>query len=97
MKWPSPSGRGHRRRRRPSARLPVTGTVVTLTWSAADAASIVVVARLSPAGPVLATLPSAGTGIAIPGVPPGSYYVSVVAVRDGVVGAESNVVRVDVR
>ncbi len=75
----------------------VSGAVVTLSWSAAgDATSYLLLARLSPGGPVLATLPLHGLQIVIPGVPPGTYYVSVVAQRDGVNGPESNLVRIDV-
>jgi hypothetical protein len=76
----------------------VEGPTVSLSWSAAgDATSYYLVAGLSPTGPLLATIRVSGTHLTVPGVPAGTYYVAVVGVRDGVTGAASNVVRVDVR
>lgn len=76
----------------------IAGSAVTLTWSAAaGATSYYLVAGLSPTGPFLTAIPVASTRIVIPGVPPGTYYAAVVGVRDGLTGAASNVVRVEVR
>lgn len=73
----------------------VTGSLVELDWQGTGA-TFEVRARASAGGAVLARLPVQGLGVAVPGVPPGSYYVSVVATAGPTVSAESNVVRVDV-
>ncbi|MCC7125796.1 MAG: fibronectin type III domain-containing protein [Acidobacteria bacterium] len=75
----------------------VAGSTVHLAWTAgAPASSYVVLARGAPGGAVVATLPVFGLSLTVPNVPPGAYYVSVVAQRDGMNSAESNVIRVDV-
>ena len=74
----------------------VTGRTVTLAWSAvAGASGYVVVARTSPGGPPVATLPVAGTGLAVT-APPGVFHVSVVATAGAGVGPESNQIVVPV-
>jgi len=74
----------------------VTGSTVVLSWSG-NAPSYVLLARLDPAGPVIAQLPLAGSSVTVPGVPPGTYVVSIVAVAGGLQSVESNAVVVTVR
>jgi hypothetical protein len=50
-------------------------------------------ARLSPASAVIATLPVAGTSVSV-GAPPGTYFVTVVAMNGVGSSAESNHVTV---
>jgi hypothetical protein len=74
----------------------ISGRVVSLTWSAASGAgSYVVVARSSPGGAPIATLPVAGTTLTVT-APPGHYYVTVVGANGQGVGAESNQIAVTV-
>ena len=77
----------------------VTGTTVTLSWQApvgAPPTSYVVEASVNPAGPVVATLPVLTTSLTVPNVPPGVYYVRVVALNGTLRGGPSNVVTVTV-
>jgi hypothetical protein len=74
----------------------INGRVVSLTWSVASgAASYVVVARLSPGGAPIATLPVVGTTLTVT-APPGQYYVTVVGANGQGVGVESNQIVVTV-
>ncbi|MGD9901821.1 MAG: IPT/TIG domain-containing protein [Vicinamibacterales bacterium] len=74
----------------------VNGRTVSLSWSAVGgASSYVVVARSSAAGPVVATLPVAGTALVV-AAPPGVFHVSVVAANASGVGPESNQIVVSV-
>ena len=73
----------------------VNGNTVHLSW-AATASSYVLLARLAPAGPLLASLPAAVASLAVHDVPAGTYYVSVVSVSGGTWSAESNQIVVTV-
>ncbi|MGE0361761.1 MAG: IPT/TIG domain-containing protein [Vicinamibacterales bacterium] len=74
----------------------VAGHTVSLSWSAVPGATgYVVIARLSPTGPVVAALPVAGTGLVV-AAPPGVFHVSVVARNAAAAGPESNQVLVTV-
>jgi hypothetical protein len=75
----------------------VNGNTVTLTWSGPVAGGAptgyVVVASLSPGGPVIAALPVSGTSLVVTDVPNGVYYVHVRAVNiDGTSGASNEVI-----
>jgi hypothetical protein len=72
----------------------IDGRQVTLTWLPSGPPSgYVVVARLTPAGPPVAVLPVGATSISV-AAPPGTFYVSVVAVSAGGVSPESNQITV---
>jgi hypothetical protein len=71
----------------------VLGTTVELSWNS-TASDYQVLARLTPAGPVVARVPIATTSLAVPNVARGSYYVTVVAIANGLVSPESNQVLV---
>ena len=78
----------------------VNWSTVGLTWQSSVAASgFTVIARFVAGGPVIATLPTAGTAtsMVIPGVPNGTYALSIVAHLNGMTSAESNSVVVNVR
>jgi hypothetical protein len=69
-----------------------------LTWargSGGAPAEYGVLARLAPAGPVVAVLRSPGPSLSV-AAPPGEYYVSVVAGNVAGVSAESNQIVVTV-
>lgn len=70
----------------------VNGNTVTLAWSGGSG-NYIVEASLSPGGSLIATLPVSGTGLVVPGVPSGVYFVRV---RDVATGAVSNEVTVTV-
>jgi hypothetical protein len=68
-----------------------------LSWTAvAGASSYLVIVRIEPSGPVLATFPVTGLHVTAPDVPAGTYFVTIAGRREGLVGSESNLVRVDV-
>ena len=73
---------------------------VTLTWTPASSGgvpvSFAIVARYTPAGPIIASLPGISTTTFTVNAPPGTYYVTVVAVNALGSSAESNQIRVDV-
>ncbi len=69
----------------------VANRTVSMSWSAvAGATGYLVRARLRLSDPPVAELPVAGTSVSIPGVPPGSYNLYVVAVGGGFRSDESN-------
>ena len=78
----------------------VTGNTVTLTWSAPGSggapSSYIVEASVVPGGPVVASLPVAGTSLTVPNVPSGNYYVKVRALNGSGAGAPSSEVLVSV-
>jgi predicted phage tail protein len=78
----------------------VTGTTVTLTWSAPGGGvaptGYLVEASVVPSGPLVASLPVAATALTVPNVPPGVYYVRVRALNGGAQSAPSNEVTVSV-
>jgi hypothetical protein len=72
----------------------VSGTNVTLQWSpVAGASSYTVLARFSPAGPIIAALPTGATSVTVP-APPGTYLVTVVANNGFGSSSESNQITV---
>ena len=76
----------------------VTGTTVTLTWTAPAGAvtGYVVEASVVPSGPLVASLAVGGTTLVVPNVPPGVYFVRVRALSGGAQSAPSNEVTVSV-
>jgi hypothetical protein len=75
----------------------VTGTTVTLNWSAVSGASgYIVEAALVPGGLPVATLPVSTNSLTVPNVPSGNYYVRVRAVSGGAPSGPSNEVLVSV-
>jgi predicted phage tail protein len=75
----------------------VTGNTVTLTWSASvGATGYIVEASVVPGGPLVASLPVAGTSLTVPNVPSGVYYVRVRALSGGAQSGPSNEVTVSV-
>lgn len=83
---------------RPEMQTPVvSGSTVQLAWTASSgAASYTLVAR-TVGGIVLATLPVAGTSVTVPGVPAGTYQVSVIARNGTATSPESIQMTVQVR
>lgn len=72
----------------------VSGPNVTLQWSpVAGASSYTVLARFSPAGPIIAALPTGATSVTVP-APPGTYLVTVVANNGFGSSSESNQITV---
>ncbi len=68
-----------------------------LSWTAIPgASSYLVIVRVEPNGPVVVTFPITGLHVTAPDVPAGTYFVTIAGRRDGLVGNESNLVRVDV-
>ncbi len=69
------------------------GREVRMSWTAPATGgaptSYVVLASTSPGGTPVATLPVTGTGLAVGNVPPGTYFIRVVAVNTGGVGPTS--------
>lgn len=69
------------------------GREVRMSWTAPATGgaptSYVVLASTSPGGTPVATLPVTGTGLAVGNVPPGTYFIRVVAVNTGGVGPAS--------
>jgi hypothetical protein len=78
----------------PTMNVPVVaGRTVTFSWTppaSGNATSYLIEARLSATGPVFATLSATGTSTSVPGVPPGTYYVSVRALNGTGMSAASN-------
>jgi hypothetical protein len=79
----------------------VAGRLVSLNWSAPTSGSAptsyTVLVRLSPTGPVIASLPGVtSTSFSIP-APPGTYYLTVTAVNGAGQSDESNQVQVVVQ
>ena len=76
----------------------VSGSTVTFSWTpgagAGASTSYLLTASLTPGGASIASLPVSATGIAVPNVPPGTYYVRVSGVNSAGVGAPSNQVTV---
>ncbi len=78
----------------------VNWSTVSLAWQSSVAVTgYTVIARYVAGGPVIATVPAAGTAtsMVLPAVPVGSYAVSIVAHLNGTTSAESNSVVVTVR
>jgi hypothetical protein len=75
----------------------VNGRNVTLSWTPGGgvAAQYGVLARLSPAGPIVVVLPVSSQSLTVT-APPGTYYVTVVAANAAGVSAESNQIVVNV-
>jgi hypothetical protein len=83
----------------PTLHLPVVnGSSVAQSWSVGGlGTTYTLLARTSPAGPVTINAPLGGrTGLTVPGVASGTYYVSVIAQAGGQTSAESNQVVVTV-
>ena len=76
----------------------VSGTTVTLTWSAASGSvsGYLVEASVVPGGAIVASLPVGGTTLTVPNVPPGTYFVRVRGLNGGAQSAPSNEVTVAV-
>lgn len=71
----------------------VIGNTVNLAWARGPGetpASYIVRASLSPTGPVVASLQVTGTGLSVPNVPRGTYYIVVHGVTGAGVGPPSN-------
>jgi hypothetical protein len=71
----------------------VIGQTVNLSWARGPGetpASYIIRASASPTGPVIASLQVNGTGISVPGVPSGRYYIVVHGVTGAGVGPPSN-------
>ncbi|MGE0460463.1 MAG: S8 family serine peptidase [Vicinamibacterales bacterium] len=71
----------------------VTGNTVNLSWTPGPGdtpSSYIVRASLTPGGPVIAGLPVVGTGLSVPGVPRGTYFIVVQGVTGAGVGPPSN-------
>jgi hypothetical protein len=76
----------------------VSGRNVTLNWTPSPGATgYVVLARLPGNPTVIASLPIGATSVTVPGVPPGTYVVTVAATNQYGGSAESNQVVVTVR
>jgi hypothetical protein len=76
----------------------VSGTTVTLNWSAASGSvtSYLVEASVVPGGATVASLPVTATSLTVPNVPLGTYFVRVRALNGGAQSAPSNEVTVAV-
>lgn len=75
----------------------VSGSTVHLSWNGvAGASSYLLVGRAAPHGPVIATMPVTALSADVPGVPRGTYFVTVVALNGPQTSAESNIVTVTV-
>jgi len=76
----------------------VNGNAVTLSWANGAGGStptgFIVRARQSPAGPIIASLTVGGNSVVVPGVPGGTYFVSVQAFAGSLLSGESNQVTV---
>jgi len=71
----------------------VTGNTVNLSWTPGPGdtpSSYIVRASLTPTGPAIAGLPVVGTGVSVPGVPAGTYFIVVQGVTGAGVGPPSN-------
>ena len=72
----------------------LSGTTATITWSPPASGGVPtgyhVQVSLSPAGAVLVSLPTTATSLVVPGVPPGVFYLRVVAVNAAGTGPASN-------
>jgi hypothetical protein len=77
----------------------VSGTTVTLTWSAPASGTVTgyqIEASVVPGGPLVASLAVAGTTLVVPNVPLGVYYVRARALNAGAASGPSNEVVVAV-
>jgi hypothetical protein len=77
----------------------VNGSTVVLTWSAAATGAVtgyLVEASVVPSGPLVASLPVAGTTVTVPNVPNGTYFVRVRALNGAAQSAPSNETTVSV-
>ena len=76
----------------------VSGSTVSFSWTpglgGGAPTSYVLLASVTPGGPVIASLPVSGTSIGVPNVPSGTYYVRVSGVNSVGTGAPSNSVTV---
>jgi hypothetical protein len=76
----------------------VSGGNVTFSWVNGSGGStptgFVLRARLAPGGPIVASLTVSGNSFTVPGVPRGTYFVSVQAMAGALLSAESNQVTV---
>lgn len=76
----------------------VSGSTVSFSWTPGAGGgaptSYVLLASVTPGGPVIASLPVSGTSISVPGVPSGAYYVRVAGVNSVGTGAPSSPVTV---
>lgn len=78
----------------------VQGHTVTVTWNAGAGgapAGYTLLASLTPGGAPIASVPLSGTGITIPGVPAGTYYLRLTATNGSGTSAPSNEIAVTVR
>ncbi len=69
------------------------GRTVTLSWSAGGggaATSFTLLAAATPGGAPIVTVPLGGTSVSFPGVPPGTYYLRLVASNGTGASAPSN-------
>jgi|694.fasta_scaffold33346_7 hypothetical protein len=76
----------------------VSGSTVNFSWTPGAGGgaptSYLLLASVTPGGPVIASLPVAGASISVPGVPSGTYYVRVSGVNSVGAGPASNSVTV---
>ena len=76
----------------------VSGRTVTFSWTPGAGGgaptSYLLMAAVTPGGPAIASVPVSGTGLSVPGVPPGTYYVRVSGVNSVGAGPASNAVTV---
>jgi hypothetical protein len=72
----------------------VVGTTVTMTWSPASGGGAptqyALEASLTPGGAAIVVFPTAATSLTVPNVPPGTYFVRVIAVNAEGAGPPSN-------
>ncbi len=76
----------------------VSGRTVNFSWTPGAGGgaptSYLLTASVTPGGPVIASVPVSGTGLSVPGVPSGTYYVRVSGVNSVGAGPASNSVTV---
>ncbi|MFN7979209.1 MAG: hypothetical protein U0P30_13825 [Vicinamibacterales bacterium] len=76
----------------------VAGSTVSFSWTPGAGGgaptSYVLLASVTPGGPVVASVPVSGTSIVVPGVPSGAYYVRVAGVNSVGTGVASSPVTV---
>lgn len=81
----------------PTMRAPViNGSTVRLSWTAGSGASSYLLGARTPDGTLVAVIPVNGLALDVPGVPSGTYLVSVVSRRGDEISAESTPVAVTV-
>ncbi len=71
----------------------VSGRTVSLSWSAGGGGAptgYTLLASVAPGGAPIATVPVTGTGVTLPGVPPGTYYLRLTASNPAGTSAPSN-------